>query len=157
MESGFSGAGESGLADNAGVRGSRRGVAGKLENFAGKAPRSVPSSLPLASSLDKLALRAVFFMSWLKPRPTNICAARGMAVRRVCGRSVGLDVVQRTLCKLRKGMRHPQNLKADARSRCQGRPAAVNSSASRSGSLGWPPQPAKTSLEQGQEIIRNGV
>jgi hypothetical protein len=42
------------------ARGTRRGVARKLENIAGKTPRKVPSSLPPAGSQDKLALRAVF-------------------------------------------------------------------------------------------------
>jgi hypothetical protein len=40
-ESDFSGTGASGVADGAGAGGSRRAVAGKLENFAGKAARSV--------------------------------------------------------------------------------------------------------------------
>jgi hypothetical protein len=42
-----------------GARRSRRGVAQKFENFAGTAPREVPSSLPLAGSKGKLALCAV--------------------------------------------------------------------------------------------------
>jgi hypothetical protein len=31
-----------------------------------------------------------------------------------------INVMPRTLCKLRKGMRHPQNLKADAGLSCEG-------------------------------------
>jgi hypothetical protein len=79
------------------------------------APPALVGCRDLACALDRGAVDL----------PISTCLASGVVVaHRIRERSVGLDVVPRTLCKLRKGMRHPQNLKAVACLRYEGAPPA---------------------------------